>query len=131
MARIATIKILLELAASHGLHVEKQFFLNEELEEEICMKQLSGFVVPEEDNKMCRLIKSLYGLKQTPKQWHENFDTILISARFKVDETDKCIIMVEVNALYLVCMLMIYLYLRPTICLAAWALCFFNSLRVH
>jgi hypothetical protein len=40
---------------------------------------------------VCRLIKFLYGLKQAPKQWHENFNTTLTSARFIVNEADKCV----------------------------------------
>jgi len=42
-------------------------FLYGELEEEIYMEQPDGFVVPGEENKVCRLIKSLYDLKQAPK----------------------------------------------------------------
>ena len=79
ITRIATIRVLLALAASYGLHVHqmdvKTAFLYRELEEEIYMEQPDGFVVPGEENKVCRLIKSLYGLKQAPKQWHEKFDT--------------------------------------------------------
>ena len=71
VARIATIRVLLALAASYGLHVHqidvKTTFLYGELEEEIYMEQPDGFVVPGEENKVCRLIKSLYGLKQAPK----------------------------------------------------------------
>ena len=95
VARIATIRVLLALAASNGLHVHqmevKIAFLYEELEEEIYMEQPDGFVVPGEENKVCRLIKSLYGLKQAPKQWHEKFDTTLTSAGFSVNEADKCV----------------------------------------
>ena len=75
VAPIATIRVLLALAAYYGLHVHqidvKTAFLYGELEEEIYMEQPDGFVVPGEENKVCRLIKSLYGLKQAPKQWHE------------------------------------------------------------
>jgi len=82
VARIATIRVLLALAASYGLHVHqmdvKIAFLYGELEEEIYMEQPDGFVVPGEENKVCRLIKSLYGLIQAPKQWHEKFDTTYI-----------------------------------------------------
>ena len=40
---------------------------------------------------MCRLLKSLYGLNQAPKQWHEKFDKTLTSAGFAVNEADTCV----------------------------------------
>ena len=40
---------------------------------------------------MCRLLKSLYDLKQAPKQWHEKFDKTLTSAGFVVNEADNCV----------------------------------------
>ena len=43
-------------------------FLNGDLEEEIYMKQLECFIVPRQEKKVCKLIKSLYGLKQMLKQ---------------------------------------------------------------
>ena len=55
------------------------------------MEQPDGFVVPREENKVCRLIKSLYDLKQAPKQWHEKFDTTLTSAGFSMNEVYKCV----------------------------------------
>ncbi|WVZ96347.1 hypothetical protein U9M48_042002 [Paspalum notatum var. saurae] len=64
-------------------------FLNGELEEEIYMEQPDGFVVKSQESKVCKLLKSLYGLKQAPKQWHEKFDTTLISAGFAVNEADS------------------------------------------
>lgn len=38
------------------------------------MEQPKGFVVKGQENKVCILVMSLYGLKQVPKQWHEKFD---------------------------------------------------------
>jgi len=69
----------------------KTAFLYGELEEEIVIEQPDGFVLPGEENKVCRLIKSLYGLNQAPKQWHEKFDTTLTSAGFNMNEADKCV----------------------------------------
>ena len=47
----------------------KTAFLNGDLEEEIYMEQPEGFVVPEKENKVCKLIKLLYELKQAPKTY--------------------------------------------------------------
>ena len=69
----------------------KTVFLNEDLEEEIYMEQLKGFIAPGNDNKVCRFIKSLYGLKQVSKQWHEKFDQVLLNDGFKTNESDECV----------------------------------------
>ena len=67
VARLTTIRVLLSLTASHGLLVHqmdvKTGFLNEELKEEIYMDQPNGFVANDQEGKVCRLLKSLYGLK--------------------------------------------------------------------
>ena len=72
VARLTTIRVLLALAASHGLLVHqmdvKTAFLNGELDEEIYMQQPDGFVVNGQERKVCKLVKYLYGLKQAPKQ---------------------------------------------------------------
>ena len=95
VVRLTTIRVLLSLAASHGLLVHqmdvKIAFLNGELKEEIYMDQPDGFVAKGQEGKVCKLLKSLYGLKQAPKQWHEKFDKTLTSAGFAVNEADKCV----------------------------------------
>lgn len=42
-------------------------FLNGELEEEIYIEQPEGFIVTGEEKRVCKLVKSLYGLKEVPK----------------------------------------------------------------
>ncbi|XP_075074624.1 uncharacterized protein LOC142162200 [Nicotiana tabacum] len=66
-------------------------FLNGNLSEEIYMQQPEGFVLPGNKKKVCKLIKSLYGLKQAPKQWHERFDSVILSTGFVHNNADKCI----------------------------------------
>jgi hypothetical protein len=64
---LITIRVPLSLAASHGLLVYqmdvKTTFFNGELEEEIYMTQPDGFVVKGQEDKVCKLMKSLYDLK--------------------------------------------------------------------
>ena len=95
VARLTTIRVLLSLAASHGLLIHqmdvKMAFLNGELDEEIYMQQPDGFVIDGQEGKVCKLLKSLYGLKQAPKQGHEKFNKTLTSVGFVVNEADKCV----------------------------------------
>ena len=70
IARLTTIRVLLSLAASYGLIVHqmdvKTAFLNRELKE-IYMDHSNGFVANGQEDKVCKLLKSLYGPKQAPK----------------------------------------------------------------
>nr|GFA37104.1 zinc finger, CCHC-type [Tanacetum cinerariifolium] len=69
----------------------KTSFLNGHLDEEVYMKQPVGFVMPCNEHKVCKLVKSLYGLKQTPKQWHQTFDEVVLSSGFHLNQSDKCV----------------------------------------
>ena len=56
----------------------KNAFLHKDLEEEIYMHQMEGFVEKgEEKNLVYRLRKSLYGLKQAPQQWYRKFESFM------------------------------------------------------
>ena len=68
VARYESIRYLLTHAALLDWKIEamdiKLAYLHGVLEEEIYMEQLEGFVAKGEENKVYRLIRSLYGLKQ-------------------------------------------------------------------
>nr|GEZ39199.1 retrotransposon protein, putative, Ty1-copia subclass [Tanacetum cinerariifolium] len=83
VTRISSIKTLIAISAIKDLYIHqmdvKTAFLNGYLHEEVYMEQPEGFVIQGKENKVCRLVKSLYDLKQVPKKWHERFDTTVIS----------------------------------------------------
>nr|GEU45006.1 zinc finger, CCHC-type [Tanacetum cinerariifolium] len=95
VARITTIRLLLALVAIHNLVIHqidlKTTFLNGDLDEEVYMKQPEGFIMPGNEHKVCKLVKSLYGLKQASKQWHQKFDKVVLSSGFHLNQSDKCV----------------------------------------
>jgi hypothetical protein len=95
VARITSIRVLIALASIYKLVVHqinvKTAFLNGDLDKEVYMDQPEGFVLPGNERKVCKLVKSLYGLKQALKQWHEKFDTVILANGFKQNGADKCV----------------------------------------
>ena len=78
VAKINTVRVLLSLAVNMDWPLKqfdvKNAFLHGELTEEIYMDLPPGCMVTEkEKGKVCRLRKSLYGLKQSPRAWFGRF----------------------------------------------------------
>ena len=69
---MSTIRLVLRMVAAENLHFEqlavKTAFLHGDLEEDLYMIQLKGFIIQKQDNLVCKLRKSLYGLKQALRQ---------------------------------------------------------------
>ena len=57
-------------------------FLNDDLYKDIYMVQPKGFEQEGKENHVCKLKKSLYGLKQSPRAWYQKIDTFLIQNGF-------------------------------------------------
>ncbi|GJX74338.1 retrovirus-related pol polyprotein from transposon TNT 1-94 [Tanacetum coccineum] len=87
-----SIRVILALPACKDYELEqldvKTTFLHENLEEVIYMRQPPGY---EQGNKVCLLKKSLYGLKQSPRQWYMRFDDYMLSNVFKRGSYDSCV----------------------------------------
>ena len=69
----------------------KKTFLHGDLEEEIYMKQPEGFAVKGKKELVCKLKKSLYGLKQSPRMWYQKFDTFIWGLGFTRSKADHCV----------------------------------------
>ena len=106
VTRITSIRLLIAIVAIFDLKIHqmdvKTAFLNGNLEGEIYMDQPEGFVEPGQESKVCKLTKSLYGLKQALKQWHEKFDSCMIENGYKSNECDKCIYSKSWNNLHVI-----------------------------
>ena len=68
-------------------------FLNGDLVEDVYMSQPIDFEEVGKEHMVCKLHKSIYGLKQTSRQWYLKFDEVVIANRFKENIVDQCIYM--------------------------------------
>ena len=95
VVKYKTIRIMLALVAQFNLELEqmdvKTAFLHGDLEETIYMEQPEGFEVHKGKDMVCLLKKSLYGLKQSPRQWYIRFDTFIIQQGFHRSMYDPCL----------------------------------------
>ena len=81
LAKIASIRLLLSMATMcswplYQLDI-KNVFLHGDLAEEVYMEQPPGFVTQGESGLVCRLHRSLYGLKQSPRAWFGLFSSVV------------------------------------------------------
>lgn len=99
VVRYDSLRVLLAVVAAQDLELA-QFdvqtaFLHGKLEEEIHMELPEGFKKEESSGStrrvVCRLDKSIYGLKQSPRCWNKKFSAFLKKFNFRETEADKCI----------------------------------------
>ena len=69
----------------------KAAFLNGELDEEIYMIQPMGFDIKGQERRVCKLKRSIYGLKRSSRQWYFRFHDSIISHGFEMIEEDHCV----------------------------------------
>jgi hypothetical protein len=54
------------------------------------MQQPHGYEVKGKENLVCRLKKSLYGLKKAPRQWYLKFDMFMTEQGYSICHSDHC-----------------------------------------
>ncbi|KAI5312501.1 hypothetical protein L3X38_041674 [Prunus dulcis] len=90
-----SLRVIMALVARFDLHLHQMdvqtAFLNGNLIEKIYMKQPDGFIQKGEEDLVCRLQKSIYGLKQASRQWYLKFDEVVKCQGFIENPLDECI----------------------------------------
>ena len=95
MVRFESVRTVIALAVQNGLKLHQldvaTAFLNGELDEEFFMKQPEGFAVKGQEPLVCRLNRSIYGLKQSPRCWNSVLDSHLNKMGFTQTNSDPCL----------------------------------------
>ena len=95
MVRFASIHPILAIVARMDLKLYqmdvKTAFLNGELDEEIYMDQLLSFELKGQECKVCKLKRSIYGLKQALRQWNLKFHQAMLKNGFTMMKEDHCV----------------------------------------
>ncbi|MCP3667284.1 MAG: hypothetical protein GY696_33120 [Gammaproteobacteria bacterium] len=95
VARYTSVRMVLSLANQLDWEADQMdvqtAFLNGTLDEEIFMKQPVGYVEPGKEDFVCKLKKSLYGLKQASRCWNTAMDTFLRESGYRKSTADSCV----------------------------------------
>ena len=94
-AKVTSIRILMQLAVQYNLLVHqmdvKTAYLNAPIDVDIYVKQPEGYVLSGKENFVCKLNKSLYGLKQSGRNWNNMLHQFFIDNNFIQSPVDPCI----------------------------------------
>jgi hypothetical protein len=84
---------LLAFAASKGFKLYqmdvKSVFLNGVIQEEVYVRQPPGFKSPKYPDRVYKLSKALYELKQAPRAWYDRLKTFLLEHEYVMEIVDK------------------------------------------
>lgn len=102
--KMDSIRIILSLATWHKLkmvHLDvKTAFLYGELEEELYLKQPEGF--DDNTDRVCKLKKGLYGLKQASRTWNKKLNKFLVELGLKRITSDQCVYFMKTDTIMVI-----------------------------
>lgn len=69
----------------------RQPFLNKQLDDDIYIMELDGFIANNQEDMVCKLQRSIYGLKQASQSWNIRFDEIIKQFGFQQNMDEPCV----------------------------------------
>jgi len=102
VAKMTIFRVLLFVAVNQGWSLYQidvhNAFLHGELEEEVFMKLPQGHPQSHSPNLVCKLHKSIYGLKQSPRAWHTKLSVALQTLGFTRSNDDSSLFIQQNSA---------------------------------
>ena len=93
VAKGKTLRFLFSYCCQDGLRIEQMdvetAFLNGKINSEVYMNQPKGY--EDGTDRVCKLIKALYGLRESPRDWYECFDEYMIKLGFRKSNVELCL----------------------------------------
>ena len=106
VARFESVRTVIALAVQNDLKLQQidvtTAFLNGELKKEVYMKQPEGFVVKGQKHLVCKLKRSIYGLKQLSRCWNSVLDKPLKKLGFVQSVSDLCIYVASEGEMFII-----------------------------
>lgn len=95
VVRFTSLRLLFAYAARRGLdifHLDVETaFLHGDMDKTVYLQQPKGYIVKGQQNKVCKLRKSIYGLKQGSRNWNLKLDSALQGLNLTKSSYDSCI----------------------------------------
>jgi len=106
VVRITSVRLILAIVVHMDLKLYQMdvriAFLNGELNEEIYMDQPLEFKTKGQERKVCKLKRSIYGLKQASRQWNVKFHQAILNDGFTMMEEDHCMYLKRSNNSFII-----------------------------
>ena len=106
VVRFESLRTVIALAVQNGMKMHQMdvttAFLNGELQEEVYMKQPEGFAAEGQEDLVCKLKRSIYGLKQSPRCWNSALDHKLKQMGFVQAKGDPCLYMASEGEIFII-----------------------------
>ena len=95
VVKYVSLRTVLAIANQHNMELHQMdvnsAYLNGDIDADIYMRQPEGFIDSDNPNKVCKLRKGLYGLKQGGRIWNQKIDHYLKSQGYTPSDADPCI----------------------------------------